>query len=97
MTFPETLAARDAAEAAYEAAGLRLGAIVSGHRLPNGKTPDHIRARPDWQEARRDVERCHLRLRAINATLTRTHAKAYRAHREAERASRLAALGRGRA
>ena len=96
MTFAEALAARDAAEASYEAAGLRLGSIVTGHRLPNGGTPDHIKARPEWQEARRDVERCHMQLRAINATLTRTHAKAYRAHREAERASRLATLRRDR-
>jgi hypothetical protein len=52
-------------------------------------TPDHIRARKDWQEAKAASAAAFQRMRTFNGMFVKMFAKEIRAGRDARRAAKL--------
>ena len=74
----------DTAERAQKEAGALLRSFP---RLANGLTPDHVRATPEWQTAKRKADAAFAALRSINQIIMRHYKREYMA----DRAARLAA------
>jgi hypothetical protein len=85
-------AARADVETRLRIACERLQAVAGDERGSMGLTPDHVKARPEWKAAFREMESRRSESARFNAWFARTFKKEYAAERAAERAARLAAL-----
>ena len=84
-------AARDALAAHATACGDALTSIPGVGSLPDGRTPDAVRATPRYREAAAAYQAAHDALRTFNATYCKAYSREIRADRDARRAAKLAA------
>lgn len=82
MTYEQAKGIRAFRERESKDAASRLNAITGAGSGPMGLTPDHIRARPEWQVARKESSEKFEALRQFNSFFTKTFAKEYRAERK---------------
>ena len=76
--------------AEHAAASLALRAIPGSGSGPMGLTPDHVRARPDWQAANERYNVAHAAVRSFTPSFMRAHGKRYAVEMSAARAARQA-------
>lgn len=91
MTFAEFKLKQLALQADYKATCEALKKWDS-ERLPNGLTPDRVRALPDWQAAKRANVIAFEALRKFNGLYVGKFKKELRQEREAKRARMIAKL-----
>jgi hypothetical protein len=77
-------------EAKHNAATDALHSVPGHGSGPMGLTPDHVRATPEWQSAKRAAEKAFSALRNHNGDFVKHFAKEYKAERDARRAAILA-------
>lgn len=82
MTFEEAKAAIAKVNAEVDAASAALQAFPKTGSM--GLTPDHVKASPEWQAAKRLFDVQFSRLRSLNGW----YVKAFKAEIRAERAAR---------
>lgn len=78
-------ATRDALDSELSDATRAIKAIPGHASAPMGLTPDHVKARPDWQAARLRVDCAFAALRAFNEVNVKRYAREIRAERDAKR------------
>lgn len=62
---------RSALEENLSHAKMSMDLIVGDNRLGNGLVPDHIRAKPEWQNAKREYDLVFSALRKFNQAFVR--------------------------
>ena len=78
MNFQEAKAYKTQLENLLDFADKRLKAFDSYGKTAMGLTPDHVRAMPEWQEAKMAFEIAFQNLRNFNAKYTKAFKKKFK-------------------
>ena len=88
-TYETALSERDRLEVAANNAGAALSELTKGVECgPMGLTPDHIKATPEWKNARRLFDSAFQDVRLFNVPFIRTYKKQWRETLAARREAR---------
>ncbi|MCU6501935.1 hypothetical protein LPN04_29505 [Rugamonas sp. A1-17] len=83
------------AETAERTAAALLEAAKGTETGPMGLTPDHVKAKPEFQKAWAQYDAAFRHMQNVNRWFTKQFKKEYAAERKATRAERLALISSG--
>lgn len=83
MTYTEAKQLRDTLADAVSKASAQLRAIPGHGAGPMGLTPDHIKATPEWQEAKALTDATFKRLQRFNSIFVKQYRREIKADRKA--------------
>lgn len=92
ITFAQAKAHADFLDAEYTRLSRILASVPGVGTGPMGLTPDSVRARPDYQEAKREADKAFADLREYNAWFVKQFKKEYRAWRRERDKARMAKI-----
>lgn len=89
MNYEDAKAYKATLEAINNAASDALKAFDSFGKSAMGMTPDHVKAMPEWQEAKKAFDVSFQRLRNFNGQFTKVFKKEIAAERKAKLAAKI--------